>query len=149
MFEIKIALKYLLFKKRRFSSSIISLISIFIISLVVWLILIFLSVTDGIEKNWLNKLTSLNAPIRVSLSDEYYTSYYYLIDSISSFSDYSAKTIKEKFLADKSDPYDISVDRELPINFPRPLYNNEEYVDPIKNIFSILENLKKNNKIVS
>ena len=58
--------------------------SVFVISLVVWLVLVFLSITSGIEKNWLSKLTSLHAPIRISPTEEYYQSYYYNIDSISS-----------------------------------------------------------------
>ncbi|MFA6502352.1 MAG: ABC transporter permease, partial [Parachlamydiales bacterium] len=95
MFEIKIAFKYLLFKKRRLSSSLISLLSVLIISIVVWLILVFLSVTNGIEKNWIDKLTSLNAPIRIAPTEQYYSSYYYLIDSISAESNYTYKTIKE------------------------------------------------------
>ena len=96
MFEFKIAFKYLLFKKRRLSSSLISLLSILVISIVVWLVLVFLSVTNGIEKNWLNKLTSLNAPIRITPTDKYYSSYYYLVDSVSSKSNYSTKNIVDK-----------------------------------------------------
>src|SRR3989304_8262728 len=103
MFELKIALKYLLLNKKRVSSSIITWISIFVISIVVWLILVFLSVTNGIEKNWISKLTSLNAPTRITPTSDYYSSYYYLADTISSNSDYSTKTIKEKYLSEKSD----------------------------------------------
>jgi len=143
MFEFKIAFKYLLFRKKRLSSSIISLLSVLIISIVVWLILVFLSVTNGIEKNWLNKLTALNAPIRISLSDEYYSSYYYLIDNLSSNSNYSPKTIKEKINTEISDPYDINMDMELPHNFPKPIYQNGIFTDPLKKLYAILEKEKK------
>lgn len=142
MFEFKVAFKYLLFKKRRLSSSLISLLSILVISIVVWLVLVFLSVTNGIEKNWLNKLTALNAPIRITPTEEYYSSYYYLIDSVSSNSNYSLKTIKEKIDSPLSDPYDKEADMELPFSFPKPLYIENKFVDPIKNLYSILENQK-------
>ena len=143
MFELKIALKYLLLNKKRVSSSIITWISIFVISIVVWLILVFLSVTNGIEKNWISKLTSLNAPIRITPTSEYYSSYYYLADTISSNSDYSTKTIKEKYLSEKSDPYDIENDMPLPYEFPRPIYQEDVLVDPIKRLYSILDEKQK------
>ncbi|MFA6118948.1 MAG: FtsX-like permease family protein [Parachlamydiales bacterium] len=147
MFEIKIAFKYLLFKKRRLSSSLISLLSVLIISIVVWLILVFLSVTNGIEKNWIDKLTSLNAPIRIAPTEQYYSSYYYLIDSISAESNYTYKTIKEKFNSRISDPYEPSNDMELPYSFPKPIYDeNDNFVDPVKKIINILEKEKNKNK---
>jgi len=150
MFEFKIAFKYLLFKKRRLSSSLISLLSIFVISIVVWLVLVFLSVTNGIEKNWLNKLTSLNAPIRIAPTEKYYSSYYYLIDSVSSNSNYSTKNIKEKLQSPISDPYDQESDMELSYSFPKPIYiKNNKFLDPIKSLYSILENQKKKNLNIS
>jgi lipoprotein-releasing system permease protein len=149
MFEFKIAFKYLLFKKRRLSSSLISLLSILVISIVVWLVLVFLSVTNGIEKNWLNKLTALNAPIRLTPTSEYYSSYYYLIDSVSSNSNYTYKNIKEKLESPFSDPYDTQVDMELPYSFPKPIYIENKFLDPIKTLFSILDNQKKKNSNTS
>ncbi|NGX34081.1 MAG: Lipoprotein-releasing system transmembrane protein LolE [Candidatus Anoxychlamydiales bacterium] len=149
MFEFKIAFKYLLFKKRRLSASLISLLSILVISLVVWLVLVFLSVTNGIEKNWLKKLTSLNAPIRIAPTDEYYSSYYYLIDSYSSKSDYLTKNISEKKSSDQSDPYDSEVDSELAYSFPKPLLENQKLLDPIKKLYNILENEKNSDKDIS
>ncbi len=142
MFEFKIAFKYLLFRRKRFSSSLISLVSIFIISIVVWLILVFLSVIGGIEKNWLSKLTSLNAPVRITPTNKYYNSYYYLIDNYAAASDYSSKTIKEKYLSESSDPYNFEEDMELPSNFPAPDLKNNKLIDPIKSLYSILENKK-------
>lgn len=96
MYELSIAAKYLTPKWRQLSVSIISLISILVISVVVWLIVVFFSVTTGLTNGWLDKLTSLTAPIRITPTKEYYQSYYYLADGISSDSDYSHKTIGEK-----------------------------------------------------
>nr|NGX32119.1 hypothetical protein [Candidatus Anoxychlamydiales bacterium] len=142
MFEFKIAFNYLLFKKRRLSASLISLLSILVISLVVWVVLVFLSVTNGIEKNWLKKLTSLNAPIRIAPTDEYYSSYYYMIDSFSSKSDYLAKNISEKLNSKLSDPYDDQIDGELARSFPKPIIENGKLLDPIKKLDKILEGEK-------
>ena len=144
MFEFKIAFKYLLFKKSRFSSSLISLLSILIISIAVWLVLVFLSVTNGIEKNWIKKLTTLNAPVRIAPTEKYFSSYYYLIDSHSSKSNYTAKNIKEKIDSELSDPYDSEIDMELPYSFPKPIYERGVFLDPIKKLNEVLENQKSN-----
>lgn len=149
MFEFKIAFKYLLFKRKRFSASIISLLSILVISLVVWVVLVFLSVTNGIEKNWLNKLTALNAPVRIAPNNEYYSSYYYMIDAFSSNSNYLAKNISDKLISSITDPYDSDFDMELPYSFPKPIHENNKLQDPIKKLYNILEDQKNKNSDIS
>ena len=89
MFELSVACKYLIPRWRQLSVSIISIISVLVIALVVWLILVFFSVTDGLEKRWVDKLTSLTAPARITPTAAYYDSYYYRSDSISAASDYN------------------------------------------------------------
>ncbi|NGX56095.1 MAG: Lipoprotein-releasing system transmembrane protein LolE [Candidatus Anoxychlamydiales bacterium] len=148
MFELKLALKYLVPKKRRLSSSLISLISIFVITIVVWLVIVFLSVTSGIEKNWLDKLTTINAPIRISPSNQYFSSYYYKIDTLSSNSDFQLKTINEKLNTSISDPYDPEMDMEIPSYFPKPVLDeNNKLLDPIKKADEILSKIKKEKAI--
>ncbi len=119
-FELSVALKYLLPKRRQLSVSIISLVSILVISLVVWLVVVFLSVTEGIEKKWVEELVALNAPLRMTPKDAYYHSYYYQIDGVSADSNYSNKSIGEKLQAIATNPYDPSFDSELPQDFPTP-----------------------------
>ena len=136
MFELSVALKYLLPRRRQLSVSIISLISVGVISLVVWLILVFFSVTGGLEKIWVEKMISLTAPIRVTPKDAYYDSYYYKIDSIASESNYRPKSLSEKLKAKTADPYDPDVDEELPKDFPTP-----EEKDLAKLAYSALESL--------
>ena len=144
MFEFFIAKKYLIPKKKQLSVSLIALMSIGVISLVVWLVLIFLSVTSGIEKTWLSKLTSLNAPLRVLPSNQYYNSYYYKIDQISSASDYQTKSLFEKKVSEKTDPYDPDFDEEIPSVWLKPdLDKNGKVLDPVKEAFSAIEQLKK------
>lgn len=120
MFEISVASKYLLPRRRQLSVSIISLISVLVISLVVWLIVVFFSVTDGLEKSWVQKLTALTAPVRITPTNAYYNSYYYQIDSISEASDYSYKSIREKLESDSGDPYQPEYDQEIPGFWPQP-----------------------------
>ncbi|MCH9630787.1 MAG: hypothetical protein S4CHLAM37_07930 [Chlamydiia bacterium] len=144
MFEFFIAKKYLVPKKKQLSVSLIALMSVAVISLVVWLVLIFLSVTEGIEKNWLTKLTSLNAPVRVLPSNTYYNSYYYRVDEISSSSDYTSKSLGEKLNAELTDPYDPEVDEEVPELWPNlETKSNGKPLDPVKEAFACINELKK------
>lgn len=140
MFEFTVALKYLLPKRKALSTAIISLLSVCVISLAVWLVLVFLSVTTGIEKNWLKKLTSLNAPLRITPTDEYFASYYYQIDKLSSASNYSYKTIGEKIASDGLDPYIPDVDMELPLHLAPPAGT---FHDPVKTAAALLDEVKK------
>lgn len=136
MFELSIALKYLIPKKKSLSTALISLMSVGVISLVVWLVLVFLSVTTGIEKTWLNKLTSLHAPIRISPTPQYYSSYYYKIDGISLASNYTLKTIGEKAESEISDPYSADTDTEIPHYWPK-----KNSHDPVKEAFAALNQI--------
>lgn len=121
MFELSVAFKYLLPRRRQLSVSIISLISILVIALVVWLVVVFFSVTHGLERSWTQKLTALTAPLRIVPTAAYYQSYYYLIDAHSAASDYRLRTIGEKIASDTyDDPYDPVFDGELPEGFPKP-----------------------------
>lgn len=134
MFELGVALKYLVPRKKSISTTLISLLSVGVISVVVWLVIVFLSVTFGIEKNWLNKVTSLTAPLRISPTDRYYNSYYYLVDAISSASNYTLKTVGEKGAIAQSDPYSPDKDMEIPASWPSP-----EKIDPVKTLVQQIE----------
>ena len=49
MYELSVARKYLVPRWRQLSVSVISVISVLVIALVVWLIVVFFSVTNGLE----------------------------------------------------------------------------------------------------
>jgi lipoprotein-releasing system permease protein len=118
--------------------------SVVVISLVVWLVLVFLSVTSGIEKNWLTKLTTLHAPIRLSPTDAYYHSYFYQIDTLAAASEYTYKTIGEKQESPISDPYQPEIDQEIPLYIPSPdRFSTGALKDPVKTAFSVLNQLQK------
>ena len=142
MFELTIAFRYLIPRKKSLSTALVSLLSVVVISLVVWLVLVFLSVTTGIERNWLQKLTSLYAPLRLTPTERYYSSYYYQVDSIASASGYTAKTIGEKAEAPISDPYSDQSDAQPPVYWNSPdRLSDGRLRDPVKETFAILNTL--------
>jgi lipoprotein-releasing system permease protein len=144
VFEFSVIRKYLVPQRKQLSVALIASMSVGVIALVVWLVLIFLSVTEGIEKNWLEKLTTLNAPVRINPTEAYYSSYYYLSDSLSSSSHYTAKTIAEKAGSLQSDPYNPSIDQEIPPYWPSPHKNASGHlIDPVKIAYEVLDDLKK------
>lgn len=143
MYELSVALKYLVPRWRQLSVSIISFISILVIALVVWLIVVFFSVVNGLEKNWVDKLIALTAPVRITPTEEYYNSYYYLADSISEASDYSTKSLQEKLAATKTDPYNPEADEELPKGWAAPDRNSDGSLkDIVKLAFQAINETK-------
>lgn len=142
MFELSVACKYLTPRWRQLSVSIISLISILVIALVVWLIVVFFSVTHGLEKAWVQKLVALTAPVRITPTDAYYASYYYHVDSISAASNYALKSIGEKRSATQTDPYDPNFDEEPPSQWQSlPRNADGTAKDPVKQAFQIISTI--------
>ncbi len=140
MFEFSVIRKYLVPRRKNLSVALIGSLSIGVITLVVWLVLVFLSVTDGIEKSWLSKLTTLHAPIRVTPTPAYYASYYYRIDEVASASAYALRSIGEKALAANSDPYDPQVDAGTGLAPDR--LPDGRLKDPVKLAYQILREKK-------
>lgn len=143
LYETSIAFKYLLPRWRQLSVSIISLVSTLVIALVVWLILVFFSVTNGLEKTWVGKIVALTAPVRVIPTEAYYDSYYYLVDSISDSSNYNLKSIGEKLSAKATNPYNPSLDVEPPANWPKAdLAVDGSMKDLVQQANSLIQRLK-------
>ena len=142
MFETAFIKKYLTPKKKQLSSSLIALLSVAVITLVVWLVVLFLSVTEGIERNWLEKLTSLNAPVRIKPTQEYFSSYYYNVDKYSAASHYLSKSLGQKAKALISDPYDHEFDESLPLTVSKPdTFTDGSLRDPVKELTKGLEEM--------
>lgn len=142
LFELIFVKKYLTPRKKQLSVSLITLMSIGVIALVVWLLLLFLSITEGIERGWLKKLTALNAPLRIQPTESYFSSYYYNVDLFSEASHFSAKTIGQKALSLFSDPYDKESDPSLPAFMPSPKKDAEGFLlDPVKRAYKALTSL--------
>ena len=148
MFELSIARRYLFPRWRQLSVSIISSVAILVIALVVWLIVVFFSVKDGLESSWIDRIVALTAPVRLTPTEHYYKSYYYLADSISNQSNYTSKTIGEKFTSPTSDPYNPDEDEELPKTWPKPDKDaHGNLIDPVKSAFAIASALDGVDKI--
>lgn len=140
MFEFSVIRKYLIPRRKNLSVALIGSLSIGVITLVVWLVLVFLSVTDGIERSWLGKLTTLHAPIRITPTPAYFASYYYRIDEVASASAYALRSIGEKAVAAKSDPYDPQVD--VATGLKPDLLPDGKLRDPVKIAYKILQEKK-------
>ena len=123
MYELSVAYRYLLPRLREISVSVISLISVFVIALVVWLIIVFFSATEGLEKRWTERLVAITGPARLTPNDAYFSSYYHLIDSASSASHFRSKSLQEKLQATDSDPYNPLEDPPLSPLFPQKELN--------------------------
>ena len=122
--------------------SLIGLMSVGVISLVVWLVLVFLSVTSGIEKNWLKKLTAISAPLTITPTEAYYASYYYQVDGISSQSNYTYKSIGEKAKALLTDPYLPQWDQAIPKEWPEKVRSEDGSTkDLVKETLAVLNTL--------
>lgn len=132
MFELSILRKYLIPRKGQLAMTLIALMSVGVISLVVWLIVLFLSVTDGIEKTWLEKLTSLHAPVRITPTKEYLTSYHFLSDTISSQAHYTSRSLADR--AKQGDLYNPAIDETAP-----SYWKKAEGGDPLQKLHQILE----------
>ncbi|MBS0615517.1 MAG: FtsX-like permease family protein [Verrucomicrobia bacterium] len=140
MFELSVIRKYLIPRRKNLSVALIGSLSIAVITLVVWLVLVFLSVTDGIEKTWLNKLTTLHAPVRITPTPAYFASYYYRIDEVATASAYSLRSIGEKAIAAKSDPYDPEIDAATGLK--PDMGPDGKLKDPVKIAYQILNQKK-------
>ena len=134
MYEVSTALKYLIPRLRHLSVSIISTISVFVIATVVWLTIVFFSATEDLERRWTQKLVSITAPVRLTPTNAYYRSYYYLIDGLSEASQFSHKTLSEKLKNPINiTPYNPESDPGLPQDFPKPLLDEQQQlVDLVK-----------------
>ena len=144
MFELSVASKYLIPRWRQLSVSIITLVSTFVIALVVWLIVVFFSVKDGLENSWIDKIVALTAPVRLTPTEKYYQSYYYLADGISGNSDYTLKSIHEKWISSVSDPYDPELDEELPREWAGADRDADGSLkDPVKGAYQAALNLRQ------
>ncbi|MFN0064944.1 MAG: ABC transporter permease [Chlamydiales bacterium] len=141
-FELSVALKYLIPRWRQLSVSVISLVSIFVVSLVVWLAIVFLSVAEGIQERWIEGFVTLNPPVKITPTEKYFNSYYHQVDSFSLQSNFTPKSIREKRVSHLTDPYDPHVDRELPPSLSSPdLGPDGKVKDLVKEAWSSVEEL--------
>lgn len=142
MFEFSIAVRYLLPSKSHKTLSFVSILATLVICVVLWLLFVFVSITQSIENQWLSKMTALSAPVRIKPSKSYFESYFYRIDEYAQSSHYRLKSLKEKLNSLHSDPFDPETDENIA---HLPLAHKDaqgELIDPVKKLFAILETKK-------
>lgn len=140
-FELRIACSYLMPTRRNWSRSLLSLLSIFVVSSVVWLAMVFLSVSSGLQNLWIKKLIAIDAPIRIRPTDHYFRSYFHNIDSLSLKSNFKSKSLWEK-AESKIDPHNFEIDGPLPNDLPPPQLDTlGQLQNPVKALFESLEQL--------
>ncbi len=140
-FELRIACSYLMPTRRNWSRSLLSLLSIFVVSLVVWLAMVFLSVSSGLQNLWIKKLIAIDAPIRIRPTDHYFRSYFHNVDSLSLKSDYESKSLWEK-AESTADPHNLEIDGPLPNDLPKPQLDTQgQLQNPVKALFESLDQL--------
>lgn len=138
MFEFSIALRYLLPNKSHKTLSFVGILATLVISVVLWLLFVFVSITQSIEHQWLSKMTALSAPLRVKPTKHYFNSYYFQIDQHAEASGYRTKSLKDKLESEFSDPFDPEVDENV-AHLPIPHFDeNGQLIDPVKKLFHIL-----------
>ncbi len=136
-FEFSTALSYILPKRSQLSISFIGILAILMISAVVWLSIVFFSVSDGFSKRWSESISSLLGNVRITPTQAYYSSQSYKIDLYSAKSSYKSLYLSEK--AKQVDaPYDAEIDPPLPTgmesaSFPNPALELETLLKSLKN----------------
>lgn len=116
------------------------MISILVITTVVWLAMVFLSISSGLQRIWVTKLIALDAPVHIKPTQSYFESYYHQIDAVSLASNFQTRTLAEKTSAEWVDPYDANADLPLPEDFPASdLENGQILRDPVKGVLRALQ----------
>lgn len=141
MFAFHFAIKYLLPRRKNQGLFFLTLFSGGLIAFLTWLVLLFFSISEGVESRWIGKLTNYCPPIRIEPTPLYFNSYDYLIDRFSSASSFQTKSLEEKSLTAK-DPYRPENDPELPLSL-------EEFSDKRTGIASDLLTLVESNSSFS
>lgn len=142
LYEWSIAWRYLMPHWRELPRTAITLLSVLVITLVVWLVIVFFSVAKGLERSWIEKLVAVTSPVRITPTEQYYHSYYYHADAQSEASRYTRKTISEKLASNQSDPWNPENDPPLPSSWPKPdLDKHGRLIDPVKTAFAVINSI--------
>jgi len=83
MYELKTAFSYLVPRKGQLSISVVGSIAVLVILAIAWLVLVFFSTTEGFERRWSAKITSILGPLQIVPTKEYFDSPIYQIDLFS------------------------------------------------------------------
>jgi len=141
MYELKTALSYLVPRKGQLSISVVGSIAVLVILAIVWLVLVFFSTTEGFERRWSEKITSILGPMQVTPTAEYFDSPFYQIDLFSEKTDRSPQRLSTK-LSSPTASYVVDEDPALSPklaawhkehgNTPHPIFTFSQKLDAEK-----------------
>ncbi len=96
MYELSTALSYVIPRKKTFSIGIIGLLATIAISAIVWVILVFFSVSEKFEERWAEKIQLILGSVRVEINPTLYRNLpENMIDRLSMNSSYRVRRIKD------------------------------------------------------
>ncbi|MFZ4098968.1 MAG: ABC transporter permease [Chlamydiia bacterium] len=113
VFELKLLQSLFHPRAGRRSNALLALLAMGVIALVVWLVLVFFSVTEGLEVGWVQRLTALHGAVRITPTQEYAKSYAYQVETWSGITQGHHRSILEVW-QDPRDTWDPEEDPELP-----------------------------------
>lgn len=111
--------KYLCPRPSNTGVFLLSLFSTLLIALVLWLGLLFLSLTESMERKWKDQLFRYCSPLKVELTKDYFDSWYYQSDLFSQTAGYQPRPLAEKmaqpwlFSASEEEMGDLAADERV------------------------------------
>lgn len=136
LFELETALRFLRPQKSQLARTLIALSALGVVSVVSWLVLVFYSVTEGLEKRWIDQMVQVSGSLRVTPTYAYFDHSDFVIDSYRASSAYQPTLLTEKIKSPQIDPSDLSN--------PLPSYLNEaadpSWIRPSYFVWKLLEN---------
>lgn len=125
LFELTTALRFLRPSRQEFARSLIAILSFGVIATISWLVIVFYSVTEGLEQRWVNQLIQFTGSVRIQPTSLYFQSYEFLSDSYSSSSNYATQPLAFH-LQHTADPYQPDYDPPLPHHLERERPQNRQ-----------------------
>jgi ABC-type lipoprotein release transport system permease subunit len=114
VFELSLLSSLVKPRKGRWSNSLLALLATGVIALVVWLVIVFFSVTEGLEKGWIHRLTAIHGEIRITPTPAYFEAYGSASQSWSEATRWRLQSIPRLWASGTRELYDPERDGELP-----------------------------------
>ena len=114
MFELSLLSSLVAPRRGRWSNSLLAILSTGVIALVVWLVIVFFSVTEGLERGWLGRLTALHGDLRITPTAGYFEAYGTRVQTWSEQAGWRLRSLPSMWSRAGDDPYNPDIDGELP-----------------------------------
>lgn len=137
LLELQTALRFLRPQKSQVARTLIALSSLGVVSIVTWLVIVFYSVTEGLEKRWIDQLIQVSGSVRIYPTYSYFDHPDFLIDSYCESSSYQPTLLTEKINSPRPD--DDFESQDLPAYFSEVM--DPTWVRPSYRIWQTLKSL--------